>query len=493
MTWTSVGSLGAAAGPKTGNFYLPFSFSRDVDVGAVVVLWFGWDSVWSVFSPREDIIRVEDSVGNWWSRLGDRSAHSCFAQCGAMTSLFISQLKYPIPTGATITGAVGYGGAPGLLECRVVSAWEFALPDGYGWAATGEGATVFEQGPGTGVSLTWTPGEVQEYLFLYGNAVEGPFDTDVYTDSAGFTPIDAAGTSGGVADSNVSLHGGWKIETNSTVTSSPTISPARDNTHVVVGVLPVFKSTTFPHTPIIDDFNRADESPLDGGIWVPGLDEAGPNESVTTGPSSPGTRVLQIISDEAAAGGAGLGDGAGGQATVIQYDCDDMEVYATYSVIPENAGGVHLFIHHRGATDDANASGWSLAFGLVGLQFTPTDWWGLRLGIQGNQGVPDGNTVWFEFPDRYGPQPGDVWRLGMQRFHKTNHLWIDTGAGWEWLAARRDLGGNTSGRLGLAIWDSISRVDDFGGGPTCFIVNMNWRYAQRHKSATRALVNQSDV
>lgn len=482
MAWTSVGSLGAAAGPKTGLFTLDFSFSRDVDAGAVVVMWFGWDSVFSVFTPREDVIRVTDSVGNWWARLGDKTAHGCFAQCGAMVSIHACQLKYPIPTGATITARVDYGGDPGLLECRMVSAWEFALPEGYGWGATGTEFTGFEEALGSGVALSWTNEESLEFLYLYGFASEGP-STDSFTDSPGFTPIDSVGTTGGTDESNVSLWGGWKIDTGSTVTSDPAISPPRDNAHIVGGIFPLVKSDTFPRTPIIDDFNRGDEDPLDGGIWVPDTDE----NAVTTGPSSPGIRLLQLIGNEAAAGPSE----AGGQATVEDYVCDDMEVYATYSVVTDNPGGVHLFIHHQGATDDANASGWSLALSRVGLGFTTPGWWGLRLSSQGNQGVPSTATIWFEFPPEYGPQ-GQVWKLGMQRFRKTIHLWMDTGAGWEWVAARRQISGNSAGKLGLAIWDPDSRVDDFGGGPTCFIVGTNYRTAERHAGVQRIHVNVSE-
>jgi hypothetical protein len=488
LAWTSVGSLGAAAGPKTGLFTLDFSFARDVDAGAVVVLWLGWDSIFSVFTPREDHVHVKDSVGNWWARLGDKTSTGCFAQCGAIASIWICQLKYPLTTGATIQARVDYGGDPGLLENRLISAWEFALPEGYGWAVTGTDPTIFEERPGTGVALSWVPEESGEYLFLHALASEGP-STDSYTDPAGFTPIDSVGNTGGLDEENVTLHGGWKIDTAAGVTSDPALSPARDLSQVLVGVFPILKSTTFPRTPIIDDFNRADENPLDGGIWIPGFDEDGPNESFTTGPSSPGTRLLQLISNEAAAGDTS----AGGQATVEDYVCDDMEVYATYSVFPDDfVGAVHLFIHHRGQTDDADASGWGVSLGNTGNGAMPPGWYLLRVGQQGNQGVPSNATLEFQIADGFAPTAGDVWKLGLQRFRKTMHLWVDSGAGWEWVGARRQLSGNDSGKLGLAIWDPESRVDDFGGGPTCFMVNMNWREANRAKSATRGLVNPSD-
>jgi hypothetical protein len=489
VAWTSVGSLGAAAGPKTGLFTQEFSFTRNVDVDAVVVLWLGWDSVYSIFSDRLDIIRVWDSAGNWWSRLGDQTDKGCFAQCGAMISMFICQLRYPIPTSATISAIVNYGGEPGLLECRMLSAWEYALPEGYGWAATGQDAAHVEQRPGPGSTLVWDPGEVQEHLVVYGVATEGP-TTDAFTGAVGYTPIDSTGTTGGPADENVSLWGGWKIETASSATSSFTISPDRDNAHVLTGVFPVLKSTTFPRTPIIDDFNRADENPLDGGIWIPGFDEDGPNESFTTGPSSPGTRLLQLISNEAAAGDTN----AGGQATVIDYVCDDMEVYATITNFPEDfVGSVHLFIHHRGQTDDGDASGWGVSLGIIDNSPPSPDWYALRMGLQGNQGLPATTTIWFEMHPDFGPQPGDVWKLGMQRFRKLHHLWLDMGGGWEWIAARRALSGNDSGKLGLAIWDPDSRVDDFGGGPTCYIAGINYRYAERHAHVHRIHVNPSDT
>jgi len=381
---------------------------------------------------------------------------------------------------------VDYGGSPGLLENRMASAWEFALPEGYGWAATGQDPVGFAEGPGTGVPISFNPGETQEHLFFYGDAVEGP-STDSYTATAGFTAIDRIGNTGGLDDENVTLNGGWKIETAASATYNSTLGTARDHSFVISGVFPVLKSETFPRTPIIDDFDRADEFPLDGGIWAPGFDEDGPNESQTTGPSSPGTRLLQLISGEAAADATG----AGGQATVQEYVCDDMEVYATYSEITENPGGVHLFIHHQGQTDDADASGWGISLGRINNPFLTAGWWALRVGEQGNQGLPATSTFWAELMEDFAPQPGQTWKLGLQRIRKLHHIWIDQGGGWEWVGARRALSGNTSGRLGLAIWDPDSRVDDFGGGPTCYIVGTNYRTAERHAQVHRIHVNQA--
>ena len=82
----------------------------------------------------------------------------------------------------------------------------------------------------------------------------------------------------------------------------------------------------------------------------------------------------------------------------------------------------------------------------------------------------------------------------MQRYREVNHAWVDTGAGWVWRGAIYTGGvGPHNGRLGLAMWSPTDRVDDFGGGPTCFIVGMNYRYAERHAHIHRIHVNPSDV
>jgi hypothetical protein len=264
---------------------------------------------------------------------------------------------------------------------------------------------------------------------------------------------------------------------------------------VAGGITPVFVPNTFPHTPIIDDFDRADEYPLDGGIWWPGTDEDGPNASITTGPSSPGTRLLRIDGGEAAANALPWPEGgAGGQATRTVYTCDDMEVYATYSHVEGGLGWVQLLMHHQGTTDDANASGLAIAIRSANYFQIPSDCglWALQMGHQGNQGAIDRENFWLWIPEEAAPTSG--WRFGMARFGNVDHAWVDTGDGWVWRGAYYTMGAhNSSGRLGLAIWESGSRIDDFGGGPTCFIVALNHRSATRHKSADRALVNPSDT
>lgn len=500
--FTSVGSLGTHAEWVESQDRLNFSFASEVPAGNLVVVWFACDNVFSVFSEsgygaQDHRFPLVDTKNNLWAFLGGKAGSNCWFLCSAYITIHCCQLTRTLTTGDVLSFAPWSGG---VINAKAVSAWEFTVEEGYGWAVSDQDFNALEERPGNGAAIGWGTSQIREWLVVHGVAVEGP-STDTYTDPAGWTPIDSDGTNSGDAEEDITLHGAWRIETGNSFTADPALGTTRDLSQLIGGITPVRLPDTFPHTPIIDDFNRADEYPLDGGIWVAGTDdvdgvsgpEFAPNESLTTGPSSPGTRLLRIEGGEAAANlEAWPVGGAGGEGTVIIYECDDMEVYATWAGV-DDLGWVQLLMHHQGSTNDANASGYAIAIRSANYFNVPPDsgLWALQLGHQGNQGVPHRTNLWFWIPPPVAPEPG--WRFGIARFRGVNHAWVDTGDGWVWRGAYYTMNSNPgSGRLGLAIWDPLSRVDDFGGGPTCFIVNMNFRSASRHKEATRALQNPSD-
>jgi len=480
MAWTSIGTLGSTNIKTTtpAGHFLDWSPSSDVPAGHVIVLMIATDSIFNLATdsggPQHRRLYIADNAGNDWHQLGEASGTNCFFYCSALGGIFATQLDSPLLT----TNVVSiYGG--GLADVKVASGWEFTLPDGYGFATVDTQFSYtedrFTDGGVGPISVAYAG--TTERLMLHIMAAEGPL-TDTYTWDADYTQFTADGTTGGAADENITLRAGWRIASLGGDTVSVTnTTAARDTIQVFGAIMPMFKPPTFPRTPILDNFNRAVEEPLDNGTW---------DTTVTAGPSSPGTRYLATDGDEAVAGSTG----AGGQFWGEIFECDDVEVYATWSHVEDGSLEIDVIAHGSGNSHDANAEGYDAQIRILGgVGFS--DPWAARMGYLGNQGglSRDALFIWLS------TVPTSGWKLGIQRLRDVNHLWLDKGSGWIWRGAIITERGDRphSGKIGLQIWDALSRVDDFGGGETCYVINMNWRSASRYKTATRTLLNPSDV
>ena len=444
MAFSSVGSLGTASVKETG-YNLSMSPSRDVAAGQLVVIWVAWDSIYSVFADSDGTERfsISDYDGNIYCTLGGETDTQGFYNEGAFCGIFISQLRSPLTTSSVIT----VSGENDILKAKAMSMWEFSIASGMRWAGVDTNREATATIGGDPPSSTLTVDVSQEHLWLHGLGVEGP-NSDTYTWDGAFTEIDADGTTGGSDTANIHIRGGWKISTDNSVTVNVSSDTAdRDNTQVLTAVCEV-QPQPFPTTPILDNFNRANEEPLDNGTW---------DTTNAAGPSSPGTRLMKLTSNQAAAGSTA----AGGQFWAASF-ANAVEAYV--SIPTWTAGEIDVHFHTAGASQLATLDGSGVAWKGNDPQAIGTY---LDLGRSGDQG-----GIAHSWVVRAWVSGANGYKLGIQRTpagfggQGVDHAWVDLGSGWEEVSAlflgRTDQ--RISGLLAMAVWDSTARLDDFGGG-----------------------------
>jgi len=364
-----------------------------------------------------------------------------------MGALFMSRLRNGLSTTNTIhvlSDVRQFGGA------RAMAVEEFSMDETgtYVWAVTDRGPVRKSSHGIDPEAITINDLNPRDYLFLHLLGCEGP-NGDTYTWDADYTEIAGNGTSGGADDSNIHVRGGYRIATLVTedtvdITAS---NPTRDTIQLLVAITEIIYEPEFPISTILDDFNRADEAPLDNGNW----DTAG-----SAGPTA-GLRLLQIENQQARGQTSG---GAGGQWWIDPvFEDPDVEVFAR---VVEVGNAFQIQCFGKGYTNNGNAGGlgarWLPEGGQNGLAVADH----IEVGSVGNSGGIDNDTLrtWINV------QPS--FQFGIQRIAPNMNIWVDIGSGWEWACAIHANGAllqsDSEGKLGLALGnDAIA--DDFGGGP----------------------------
>jgi hypothetical protein len=498
MAFASVGSLGSNS-VKVSGHDLTLSPASNVPAGNLVVLWTAWPINYSGAVGGEGAvipnIAIHDTAGNIWSTLTSFMWESNIA-------IHCCRLQNPLTTGDVITAHH----RASYLDPKAISAWEFTMddPSRVVWVRRREPVVFGVSGgvdvPALNVSY---PLSDRDGLVLHGLSVPGP-NTDTYTWDANYTEIDGEGTTGGSDESNIHVRGGFRITdvTSEVIDVSADVTPYRAFDQAVVMLFEAEFFPDFPTFPVLDDFNRADEDDLDfAGAWR----SSGPYPAnCTPGYGGGGLRV----SGNRATKSVVNSFGAGAQFWATEYEGCYAEVYATMAV--RGQMGLHLDADGCGQNVTLGAFGayWWPLFGGEGVEGGPGTWADdfISHGEAGFTGYNPGGAsticIWADSADNY--------MLGMQRSNRQTvvgedrvfvHSWINRGSGWFWVGGIHDLSGPYLGTfgpfLGLSVWgDPTTYLDDFGGGygpcPT-FWVNMNWRQAERHVTATRALINPSDL
>ncbi len=411
-----------------------------------------------------------DTAGNVYTTIagGTDGQSNIYSQC----QVYISRIRFPITVSDTIT-VYAKVQTFGQTAPRAMSVEEFsldgdkvmALVDQQDYKVTNRAAD-----PGA-VNITGLQSG-REYLFLHALAAEGP-NTDAYTWDSDYTQISGDGTTGGADDSNIHLRGGYRIATRTSDTIDVTSTTAdRDYTqeaHVLTEI-PLVPNTSFPtNTTILDDFNRADEDPVNGGLWDTG--------SCSPRVSAGSTRHCRITSNQLRAssatanvGGSWYIDPTGtwGQMHV----CEGFDLFATIAV----SQAFMLTMRGIGCAESTNTNGLSMQY--IG---PPTSGEILAahlvFGSMSNNGSsidnPRGRS-WQTLPN--GSRVGmSVVRVNdSPSSEQYIYYWLDTndGNGFRLIHAvhaRGNLSGSngaTAIKVGVAINNSVTRIDDIGGGPT---------------------------
>jgi hypothetical protein len=263
VAFSAVGSLGTNSS-KTVGTTLAITCARSVAAGRILVVWAMWDTG-STLHPN-----ITDSKGNIYTMIGWNSHGSV-----GLTALYACQVQVALTNTDTIT-LTGSN-----LAAKAMSVEEYA---GSGvpvrWARILQCATNVNLGSDPS-SISLSSLDSQEYLLLHLLGAEAP-STDAYTWDADYTQITQAGTTGGVADTNVTILGGYRIATLTDDTVDVTSDTAdRDYLQMFTALCECTPYPTFPNTPLLDDFNRADEDPLSqSGEWETGTCKAGGNRDL---------------------------------------------------------------------------------------------------------------------------------------------------------------------------------------------------------------------
>jgi len=441
MAWSHVANRGTAQN-KTSSATFSISPTATISPGAILVLWVAMDNNnnSTITGPVGDQLIVEDTAGNAWAKVFEAQDASSNNRCQAC--LAVCQVKNQLTTSHSIV----VSHALSNRVAKAMSLEEFSLPDGQVWSTSGRAIHRHDRGvdPG-GISFGTIP--LTEHLLLHLLAGEGP-DTDAYTWDSDYTQITGTGTTGGADESNMHIRGGYRIATVTGDTVDVTSDTAdRDYTQGVVALL-AFTSGEFPETSVLDDFNRANESPLGGGWNVGCRSTLSPNNN------------LQVTSNQAAT----TGSGTNGQLWSTIFTTIDQDAWATIATPPGAAG-------HIGVLTNGPDSGITHACNTVSADCQAVIW---RVGD--GDGVPPARL----FLTRGGGggvvetachivvygvgNPSAGYKLGLRRRSGINEIWWDKGSGWEYAGVAYYDNQFSQGRLGLVFTDSGTRADDFGGG-----------------------------
>lgn len=459
MAFSHVGNLGTNSTKTTvgsdQEVTLSVTLGQDVAAGQVVVVWFAADSVYNAGAPGDDKtiyerMRCNDDRANQYSSLvGGTDGQSLIYAMGA---IFISRLHTALQSGDLITcrcRAVTGGGV------RCMSVEEFDCDANLRWAACDPGPTVVTTRAADPDSISRSNLESsREYLMLHFLAAEGP-DTDAYTWDSDYTEITGVGTTGGAADSNIHLRGGYRVLSGATADTVNVTSDTadRDYTQGMAVVTEVAVDLTFPRTVIRDDFNRANEDPLTkGGEWVSTLCNAGPSGATA--------RFLRVLNNEAA---GSVATGAGGSWYATVFPGGQGEVYATIRV----SSGNTIIYNGSGCANAATVDGLAAGWTLFAAGTNAGDY--ITLGSAGLTGGVDQMRLrtWLNMAAGR--------KYGIRRKGVDLHLWVDFDGQWRWTAALHGYlildGFNSGGKLGLVNLQTATRMDDFGGGDVEIEIN----------------------
>ena len=409
-------------------------------VGAFLVVWAAWDGQGATANHVSHELGVYDDAGNIYTAIG---ALDFFAGPGPWTSIHVCQLQHALTTSSVIT--LRYVSSRSVQCCKL---WEFALDAGQVWACTDQTPQRLA-GSGAILGLTTAALDSQEYLCLYGLTISGPA-TDTINYDAGWTSFTPVGTTGGADASNRTLAGEWKIQTTTTFTTGVTDSTAgRDYTEQFIAICQTPAITTFPTTPLLDNFNRADENPLGNGTWD------------TTCAANQSGNLMRLVSNQAATQVAGGTDGSWWGTSMVQVDAESW-VAIPVGVVAETDSYARLFIQGGGCTVSSDISGFA------------NQWYKANASMPGDccfcgtvGGFGDLNNEWFI---TYATRKDGV-RMGLRKDQHVCHQLLDTGGGlyvrtggvyanqsiyWPWT--------NTHAKIGIGAWGASVRLDDFGGG-----------------------------
>ena len=441
MGFAALGNFGTN-NSFTSNNALAVTLGSTIPVGSLVVVWSAWDNnngstgIGPVGVDGTDHLWCVDSKGNFYTTLA--SAASTGVSAKPHATLFIAYVATALVNGDTITVKDRFN-----KVAKAISVQAFSLDAGFGWASVGrDNLTNNATDPGA-ISLGSLPS--QEYLMLHALGWEGPI-TDTFTWDSDYTQIAFDGTNSGTPATDMSIGGGYRIATltGDTVDVTAAIT-TRDFQQLLVAVAAVPFPASFPTTPILDNFNRADESPLDNGTWD------------TSCLASEGTTTrLRVLTNQCAVESGAAGNC--GQQWLASFGAGDHEAYVTLAVVAAtNAGWIQVDAKLAGCGQPAVGT-----LSCAAVRWQPSGGALSQLDVfsmGGSVGVGHSffTLGWLDAAN------GD--RIGVRQKGDYVHAYRDhSGGGWTWSGAIWKVPSGSGDQLGLNMRTSVAQADNFGGG-----------------------------
>ena len=432
---------------------MSITLAAGVPAGDFLVAFFVTHTAWDIAIPTNSFnwaFAYDDKL-NPWMLIGS-TQHSDVTSGGVMVHLHMAQVQRALVSGDKIYARIG-NHFPGENWVRALSVERFSCAAGKRLACSGAGFTANSDGsPSDPAGLSFTfpesafPVADREILYLHALGFRGPV-TDAFTWDADYTQITAAGSNTGTPNDDRTIRGGYRIATLSGNADSIDVTSTtadRSWAQVMQALVEVNEPGGFPIAPIRDDFNRANETPLDGGLWY-------------TDRRSFGSAMLNLSGNQTSGGG-------GSQFIGEQERCQ--EVYGTItdwsdSVIHFNADGDVAL-----ANFEARGAEW------MNPHIDALEAHCVKMGIVGSIfGRIDHKFISYPVGDIYPSDPSDGVKMGIRRSREAglyvDHLFLDTldGDGWRCMGSMAisvNSGVLFEGRM--SIGTVSGKWDDFGGG-----------------------------
>ena len=209
------------------------------------------------------------------------------------------------------------------------------------------------------------------------------------------------------------------------------------------------EAQTFPATSIVDDFNRAPEDPIDGGIWSNGV-------------TGVGSCAVEADTPDNTLGTSGAGTD---ECYLTQTYSADQEIWMTLEGATNYSDQTNLRL--LGCLQDnigtASVDGYAVRFKKINAGNDQIFIQTLDNGVYSNIGT---------FTEQ---EMDDNDQLGMRiKSNGDIEAWVNTGGGWTMVKIENDTTYNCANtNLGVAPTQSSHQFDDLGAGNTITVTPTN--------------------
>lgn len=227
MAWSEIGLKGSGNNKSSSTSTVTCTSSAAVAVGAILVVAVAFDNTRTT-DGTSTLASISDSSGNIYTRVLEyQNTVGGAAGDGAAVGVYVGRVTAALLLADTFTAAFTT-----IPTAKVLAVDEFAVASGKTWALATTAVTPFSASAAPSVAISGLAS--QEYLFLGVLATEGA--TGTFTNSAGFNAINSEATTGGSADTNVTLRWARHILTGTGDTYAPTYLTARDGVAALVAL-----------------------------------------------------------------------------------------------------------------------------------------------------------------------------------------------------------------------------------------------------------------